>query len=255
MLYGLYLSAQGAQTRATQLEVVANNIANAGTTSFKRDLALFQSHHTFDDPYGGSANAPSALSDSTGGVTIARTITDHSQGALQKTGGTFDLALAGPGYFRVSSGSEQFLTRDGRLTRNSTGELITADGGHRVLNAEGAAVRLSAEAAGIEVAQGGTLSERLATGEVAPIGRLAVVVPDPSDRLEKRGDSLYYAASGTSPADSSTRVVQGFLESSGVSPVVETMQMIEASRGFETNLNMMKFQDESLSRLLTAARP
>lgn len=255
MLYGLYLSSQGAQARATQLEVVSNNIANAGTTSFKRDLALFQSHQTFDDAYGGSANAPSALADSTGGVTVARTITDHSQGPLQKTGGTFDLALAGPGYFRVSNGSQEFLTRDGRFLRSQEGDLVTADGGHRVLNTDGIPVAVNDEATHIEVTQDGTLSQRLVTGELIPIGRLAVVVPNPSDRLEKRGDNLYRAPSSTNAADASTRVIQGFLEGSGVNPVIETMQMIEASRGFETNLNMMKFQDESLARLLTAARP
>lgn len=255
MLYGLYLSSQGAQARATQLEVVANNIANAGTTSFKRDLALFQSHQTFDDIYGGSANAPSALANSTGGVTVGRTVTDHSQGPLQRTGGTFDFALSGPGYFRVSAGSQEFLTRDGRFTRAQSGELVTADGGYRILNTDGTPIRVNDDATQIEVTQDGTLSQRLITGEVTPIGRLAVVVPNPSDRLEKRGDSLYYAPSPAGAADSSTRVVQGFIEGSGVNPVIETMQMIEASRGFETNLNMMKFQDESLARLLTAARP
>ncbi len=79
----------------------------------------------------------------------------------------------------------------------------------------------------------------------------------PSDHraLQKAGDNLYRPAGDETPVEDGTRVIQGFLEGSGVNPVVETMRMIEASRGFETNLNMIKFQDESLARLLTASRP
>ena len=69
---------------------------------------------------------------------------------------------------------------------------------------------------------------------------------------ELRDRALRLAATLGPPG---TRVAQGFLEASGVNPVSETMRMIEASRAFETNINMMKFQDESLARLLTAARP
>ncbi|HEX6987348.1 MAG TPA: flagellar hook basal-body protein [Planctomycetaceae bacterium] len=254
MLYGLYLSAQGAQARSTQLDVVANNLANAGTTAFKRDLALFQAHRPFDLEHGGSNLAPGGLVGSTGGLTVAETVTDFSQGALEKTGGSLDLAIAGPGFFRVTDGTEELLTRDGRFARNAAGELVTA-GGRRVLSVEGTPIRLNPDAIAVEVAPDGTLSERFPTGELSAAARLAVVLPQPPDAVEKVGDNLYRAAGGVVPVGADTRVAQGFLEGSGVNPVTETMRMIEASRAFETNVNMMKFQDESLARLLTAARP
>lgn len=254
MLYGLYLSAQGAQARSTQLDVVANNLANVGTNSFKRDLALFQTHRSYDSEYGNSAQVPYGLSDSSGGMTVAETHTDFSQGSLQKTGGALDLAIAGPGFFRINNGSEEMLSRDGRFTQNASGDLMTADG-YRVLSAEGAPIRISEEAVSIEIADDGTISERAADGSLSTIAQLGLVQPSDQRALQKVGDNLYRRAGDETPVEEGTRIIQGFLESSGVNPVVETMRMIEASRGFETNLNMIKFQDESLARLLTAARP
>ena len=255
MLYGLYLSAQGAQARATQLEVTSNNLANAGTNSFKRDLALFQSHRTFDREYGGIGSPPGGLNEQTGGVTIAGTLTDHTQGSLVKTAGAFDLAIAGPGFFQVRNGGETVLTRDGRFSKNAIGDLVTADGGFPVLSAEGMPVRCNPDAVGIDISEDGLISERLPTGESVPVARLAVVLPESPNSLEKLGNNQYRAVGQVAPAARDTRVLQGFLESSGVNPVHETMQMIEASRAFETNVNMLKLQDESLARLLTAGRP
>ena len=255
MLYGLYLSAQGAQSRATQLDVTANNLANAGTNSFKRDLTLFQAHRPFDRENGASAVPPGNLNGLTGGVTVAGTLTDYTQGSITKTGGPFDLAIAGPGFFRVTNGAEELLSRDGRFARSAAGELVTADGGFRVLTVEGTPVRFNPDAVGIDVSQDGTLSERLPTGESIPVARIAVAMPQAPGAVEKLGDNLYRPIGAVGPAPPGTRILQGFLEASGVNPVAETMQMIEASRAFETNVNMMKFQDESLARLLTAARP
>ena len=255
MLYGLYLSAQGAQARSMQLEVVANNLANAGTTSFKRDLALFQSHRPYDLENGGSGVPPGSLNDSTGGITVHETFTDFTSSALEKTGGSLDVALSGPGFFRVRRGDEDLLTRDGRFARNASGDLVTADGGFQVLSSEGTPIRLTADATHLEIAQDGTLSERLANGELSTAGRLAVVIPRDMNVLEKAGNNVYRSPEDATPARPETRVAQGFVESSGVNPVTETMRMIEASRAFETNINMLRFQDESLARLLTAARP
>jgi flagellar basal body rod protein FlgG len=255
MLYGLYLSAQGAQARSMQLEVVANNLANADTSSFKRDLALFQAHRPFDLEYGGTGTPPGGLNGSTGGITVHETFTDFTPSALEKTGGSLDVAISGPGFFRVRRGDEDLLTRDGRFARNAVGDLVTADGGYQVLTGEGAPIRLNPEAVALEIAEDGTLSERLATGETSAAGRLAVVVPPDTDRLEKAGNNLYRSPEQPTPAGTDSRIAQGFVESSGVNAVAETMRMIEASRAFETNVNMLRFQDESLARLLTAARP
>lgn len=255
MLYGLYLSAQGAQARATQLEVTSNNLANAGTNAFKRDLTLFQAHPSFDRERGGGVLPPGNLSGSTGGVTVAGTLTDYSQGNLDQTKGPLDLAIAGPGFFRVSNGTEELLTRDGRFAKNAANEIVTADGGLRVLSTTGTPIRITPDAVAVDIAEDGTVSERLPTGESVPVARLSVVSPQPINAVEKLGDNLYRPIGEVAPAAGDTRVLQGFLEGSGVNPVGETMEMIQASRAFETNINMMRFQDESLARLLQGARP
>ncbi len=260
MLYGLYLSSQGAQTRASQLEVVSNNLANASTNGFKKSLALFQAHSPFEHAAAtrsqNSLNPPGGnLDGQTGGVTLAGTATDFSQGPLNQTGGSLDVALNGSGFFRVDNGTEQLLTRDGRFATNANGELVTQDGGLRALTQDGKSLVLSRDAAETRIAEDGTVSQRLATGETAVVGRLAVVAPQTPNAVERLGDGLYRATGDVRPAGPETRVAQGYVESSGVNPVSETLQMIEASRAFEMNTNMLRFQDDSLARLLSAARP
>ncbi|MDQ3332068.1 MAG: hypothetical protein M3552_15675 [Planctomycetota bacterium] len=147
------------------------------------------------------------------------------------------------------------LSRDGRFARSADGDLITADGGFQVLSSEGTAIRLNSDSTAIEIGDDGTIHERTADGELLAVARLGIVAPEDQNAVQKAGDNLYRPLGNVRPVEGGTRVVQGFVEGSGVNPVLETMRMIEASRGFETNLNMIKFQDESLARLLTAARP
>ena len=99
MIYGLYLSAQGAELQSTRLDVVANNLANAGTNSFKRNLAVFQEHLPHDLEHAQNNPVPGNLNKSTGGLALGAIITDHSNGPLLETGSKYDLALAGPGFF------------------------------------------------------------------------------------------------------------------------------------------------------------
>jgi flagellar basal body rod protein FlgG len=83
-----------------------------------------------------------------------------------------------------------------------------------------------------------------------PLGQLEVVQPAALDDLQKMGGSLYRAEGPVVPVLANVQIRQGYLEASGVNPISETVQLIEASRSFETNINMIRFQDESLSRLL-----
>ena len=255
MLYGLYLSAQGAQARATQLEVTANNIANAGTSGFKRDMALFQSHLPFDVANGSFLPTRTNAASQTGGLTVAQTVTDQSQGSLTKTDEPLDAALAGPGYFRVTDGTNELLTRDGRFTLNAAGELVTADHGERVLSTSGTPIVVAPDATGFTITTDGVLSQQFVNGASEPVARLGVVLPEIPASVQKLGNNRLRATGGTLPAGAETRVMQGMTEASGVNPVIETMGMIEASRQFESNVNLMRMQDESLGHLLSAVRP
>jgi len=250
MIYGLYLSSQGANAQATRLDVIANNLANASTHSFKRDLAVFQAHEPFDVKHGNGNEPPGRLNQSAGGLSVAEVVTDFRNGPLTPTGGTYDLALSGPGFFRVSDGQQEFLTRNGRLTVDANNELVMQDTGYQILNNGGEPIAIPEDAARIEVAADGTIHSANSEGLTSVVGQLALARPESFDELSKVGDSLYTTVQTPLPADGEVQVQQGFLEESGTRPVLEMLDMIEASRGFETNVTMIQTQDEALGRLL-----
>lgn len=255
MLYGLYLSAQGAQAQATRLDVLSNNLANAGTAGFKRDLAIFQSHRPYDLENGGFSNAPGNQSALTGGVSPAKVVTDYSNGPLVHTGGALDVALSGPGFFQVSDGNQQFLTRKGQFSLSSSGELMLQNTGMHVLSNAGNAINVPPESSRIEIGGDGTVSSVSTDGARTQVARLGLVRPGSDQQLEKVGGSLFRASSSVSPAGSDLKVQQGFSEQSGVTPVSEMIEMVQASRMVEANVNMIKYQDDALDRLLQSAAP
>src|SRR3954464_4887720 len=103
MLYGLYLSATGVMTNSYRQDVIANNIANAETVGFKRDLALFQARRTALQENGLAPSRSDKLMESRGvWVFASPTVMDHSQGEMEKTGSNLDVAIMGQGYYTVS---------------------------------------------------------------------------------------------------------------------------------------------------------
>ncbi len=255
MLYGLYLSAQGAQAQATRLDVLSNNLANAGTTGFKRDLAIFQSNRPYDIENGGFSNAPGNQSALTGGVTPAKVVTDYSEGPLVHTGGALDAALTGQGFFQVTDGKQQFLTRKGQFSLGATGDLMLQNSNMRVMSNVGNPISVPLESAKIELGSDGTISSIADDGTRTQVAKMALVRPASNQQLEKVGKNLFRANGLVSPAGSDLKLEQGFVEQSGATPVSEMVAMVQASRMVEANVNMIKYQDDALDRLLQAAAP
>jgi flagellar basal body rod protein FlgG len=245
MLYGLYLSAQGAQVQSLRQEVVSNNLANAATASFKRDLVTAQSHVPYDVENGKPGWIYDSLKNMPGGVTPAEVATDFSQGDLTQTKGGFDVALQGKGFLRVSDGKKMFLTRDGQLALGSQNQLVTRDQGLAVLNTSGQPMVNVDPERPIEVLPDGSVFQ----GDTE-VGKLAVVEPRSYGELNKVGRNLYSTSGKLTPAKPETEVKQGYVESSGIRPVASMMELIESSRVLEANVNMIHYQDDSLSRLL-----
>ncbi len=255
MLYGLYHSAQGIQAQSSRVDVIANNLANAGTSGFKRDLAIFQSHRPYDVENGVTSEPPGNQNALSGGVSAAQVATDFSTGPMTRTGSTYDVALTGRGFLQVSDGQQKYLTRNGQFTVATNGELVAQGSGMRVQSSAGGPISIPPEAMRIEIADDGTLTSIGGDGAQTQIGRLALVQPASEAQLQKMGNSLYKANGDVSPASADLQVRQGYLEGSGVSAVSEMVQMIQASRAVEANVNMIKFQDDALDRLLQAAAP
>jgi flagellar basal-body rod protein FlgF len=246
MIYGLYLSAQGAEVQSVRQDVIANNLANASTTSFKRDLALFQSHPPFDKVEGVERDLPGQLNRSTGGTSLAGIATDFANGAQIATGGKLDIALTGPGFFRVTDGKQQFLTRNGQLTIDPRGRLVTSDRGLTVQGVK----PIPPGTLELEFSEDGNVFAIDAERQRVDLGRLDLVHPATTGELQKQGDSLYRTTGQVFPAGAEVRVKQGYLEASGTNSVAEMMELIEAARAFESNINMIKFQDEALGQLI-----
>lgn len=246
MIYGFHLSAQGARAQATKLDVIANNLANTGTTAFKKALAVFQDNRPYDREYGGDAEPPGGLNESTGGITVADIVTDHSQSALVETGGKLDVAITGPGYFQVAGAQgRRFLTRNGSFTINAAGELRVQGSGHQVLSAEGDPLRVDPAGGEIRIGSDGRITQA-----GADAGQLGLFSPASQSKLQSAGNSLYVSEGPVDAAPSSVQVRQGMLEASGTNSIEEMMALIETSRAFESNVNMIRYQDETMAQLL-----
>lgn len=250
MLYGLYLSAQGADAQSFRQDVLANNIANASTTGFKRDHAVIQGHPTFDLRKGLPKDDAAQRNRSTGGVSIARIATDHSTASLEHSGRPLDVALAGPGFLRVQDANQELLTRNGRMLRSDAGQLVMEDTGLPILSTAGSPIEIPDNVSRIEIDATGVMNGYDAKGTSVFQNTLDVAQTDVT-QMEKLGQSLFKAHA---PVESvfGTSIRQGYVEASGVNPIKEMTGVIGASRNFEANINMIRMQDESLGRLLQA---
>lgn len=247
MIQGLYLSAQGAQIQQLRQEVISNNLANASTSTFKRDLIRAQSHLSYDSQRGGASKLPHNQNELPGGVTPFDVATDFSQGQLTATKNQFDVGIAGKGFIQVQDGKRTYLTRDARLAIRPDGALVTREHGHAVMGINGGGPII-----GLDPAQPLTVeidgSLRQGEGEA---GRIALLEPSDYHQIQKVGSNLYAAPGKLVAAPAETQFKQGMSEQSGVKPVSELTELIEASRAFESNVNMIKHQDEALGRLLS----
>src|SRR5450432_1669628 len=202
MIYGLYLSATGVLTNSHRQDVIANNLANAETVGFKRSLALFQQRRTEAQDSGKFGETNSTLDKIGGGLLLAPTAVDQTQGTPEPSGNNLDVAILGSGYFTVQSGDQTRLTRDGQFMTDRAGWLTLADGsGNRVLDEKGKPIAIKdVPSSQVSIDKDGTIT---AAGQaVARIGM--VDVPDKTQLVQQGGTLMSYpdmkqltAASGT----------------------------------------------------------
>ncbi len=216
-----------------EMQLVANNIANVSTTGYRRQGLIFA------EEVRALGNGAPSLSMASGEVRALYS----TQGGLTRTGGSFDLAIQGDGYFLIETPQGQQLTRAGSFTPNEAGELVTPDG-LRVLDAGGAPIFIPPDAASIAIASDGTVS---ADGQ--PAARIGLYRPtDPND-LNHRDGVRFAAPGGVEPVEDGT-ILQGFLEESNVNPVQEIARMIEVQRAYELGQKMLDREDERIRTVL-----
>jgi flagellar basal body rod protein FlgG len=252
MIYGLYLSATGVLTNSYRQDVIANNLANAETVGFKRSLALFRERRTEAQQMGQTTSTNKLLEPIGGGTLLAPTYVDHSQGHLEDTNNTLDAAILGRGYFAVQTGSGpdgMRLTRNGQFMTDRAGNLILSDGsGHKVLDFQGKTINLgNIPADRLSIRPDGTIC-----ANEQPVAKLALLdVPDET-LLRSQGSTLlsYPGNISALPTARDATVQNKFIEGSNVDPMSELTQLINAQRQLEANANMIRYQDQSLGKLV-----
>lgn len=247
MIYGLYLSAAGVMTNSYRQDVIANNIANAETVGFKKDLALFQERRTELAERGFSPQRSNALLEALGGGIFASpTQVDTTQGELEPTGNNLDVAIIGRGMLAVKHGDQTQLTRDGRMVVNHRGRLALANNENvEVLDVKGKTIPIDPRFAP-QIAKDGVVSQ-----EGKPVGQIGIFeVPDPNQLTKAGGTMLAYPdVKKIRPSVNST-LRSEFVERANVEPSSELSQLMEAQRQLEANANMIRYQDQMLSKLV-----
>lgn len=226
-------SAQSALERS--LDIVANNVANASTTGFKREGIEFDS--LLSTPDGGE---PINF------VVDRATYRDASTGPIQPTDNPLDVAIQGQGYFSVQmpDGTTAY-TRDGAFQIDNQGQLVTQQG-YPVLGAGGAPIILPATTTEVNIAADGFVSARVDQGiNLAQIGKIAVVKFDNEQQMTPQGNNLYTTTQDAAPADKAT-IVQGALEQSNVQPILEMTQLIQIQRSYEQASNLISQENQRL---------
>ena len=251
MIEGLYKSAWGALGSQIRQEAVANNMANVNTPGFRPDWVVMRSYRTRGELQSAAARPDrQALWQVGGGGMVAETRTAHRAGPVQRTGVNTDLAiLADEGFFAIERDGQRRYTRAGNFRVNPQGELVTADGGWKVIGDGGPLVVGDAN---FSVDRDGAVT-RIANGVPEVVGRVAVVGFEHPDRLLKAEGTAFSAPEGVEPqsARPEVRVQQGALEMSGTNAAQTLVNMIEAMRSYEANLNFVRIQDQLLGRAVT----
>ncbi len=244
MIYGLYESAAGMMVNEYRQNVLANNIANADTVGFKRDVATFAERLTAAEAGRRRGTTKELLESLGGGTWLGRTQTDFSEGRLVRTEEPLDVAIAGPGFLRIEKDGRQLLTRDGRLMIAPDGRLVAATDGAAVLGRAGQPILLNPRGGPVEIDEDGRIRQ---DGQM--VGWLGLVDAGNYQALRKAGAGRY-EADPRQLRRSVAKVIPGFLESSGVEPIGELVAMIEASRAFQFNAQMLTLQDQTAGRLI-----
>jgi len=212
-----------------QLDVVANNLANANTTGFKSSQLLFTQY---------LANVPNHDQQPIAFPQDFGVERNFQEGAIGTTGNPLDLAIKGDAFFVVNTAAGQRYTGDGAFTLDAQGEIIDHSG-DQVLDERGNPIVVPPNQSHVTISDDGTIST-----ESGQLAHLALVRFDNPQQLKEESAGIYDAQGAQSRPASGVKVVQGSLEGSNVEPVLEMTHLIEISRRYEQCQNMLNSEDD-----------
>lgn len=239
-----------------KLDTIANNLANAQTTAFKRSRASFEDIYyqhlklpgTLD-----SQNRPTANGLAIGlGTRVQNTQIDQSPGSLLDTNGKLDIAIVGDGFFQIQDGSQILYTRSGNFALNANGDIVlgSADRG-RLLEPN---INIPQDATDVIISPEGIVSVLQANAtSTTQVGQIQITKFVNPGGLVQLGENLYQdiGAAGSpltqTPGQQGVGVLrQRFLEASNVEPVRELVDLISTQRNFELNSQVIQAADQAL---------
>jgi len=254
MNQSLWIAKTGLDAQQTKMSNIANNLANAGTTGYKRGRAVFadllyQNVRQVGAQSSQDTQLPSGLMMGTGVRTVA-TEKLFTQGNLQQTDNQLDMAVQGRGFFQVlmPDGSQAY-TRDGTFQMDAQGQLVTS-GGFQVQPS----ISIPENAQSLTIGSDGTVSVRLpGSSAISQIGNVQLADFVNPAGLQPIGDNLFLESSASGSPQSGNpglnglgTVSQGYVETSNVNVVEELVNMIETQRAYEMNSRAISTTDQML---------
>jgi len=227
---------------ARELEVVANNIANLNTNGFKADESIFQEYIM---PVARQNDFPGATDRQLSHVIDVGTWRNMGQGAVERTGNPLDVAIDGNAFLTVQTPNGVRYTRNGSLKISPTGQLVTSDGYQ--LQGENGAITFQQTDHDISIAPDGriTVIEGANNRTETTRGRLAMVAFAQPQQLQKDGNNNFIAPAGVAATPATNvRLMQGYVEKSNVSGVVEMSRLIEITRSYAEVANLLQQQGD-----------
>lgn len=217
------------------LDLIANNIANANTTGFKSQHLMFEEYL---QDIGGSKNSYEMVSD-------YGQFMNTAQGAFETTGNPLDLAIDGEGFFSVkTAAAEPRYTRAGEFQLNAAGEIVTSQG-FPVLDNRDNPIQIPAGTNEIKIAKTG---EVMADG--AQVGQIGVWEFNNIQEVAQIGNNLFAANNAQPQAAQESFVQQGMLEKSNVQPILEMTRMLQISQENSRSSKIVKDEHERIRKAI-----
>lgn len=247
MIKGLYAAASAMLAGVNRQQAIAHDVANMETPGFKQVMTsledFMETNINITNP-----NDPTGTFSTLGrlglGVESVPDTTDFTQGALMATENSMDVALDGPGFFRVKTPAGERLTRDGRFIRDAAGNLTTVDG-YFVLNSSGAQIKLADGE--VNFASNGDI-----TVDGTAAGQLGIYsFTDPRTELTRDNNNTFIAKGAATGTEKGV-VVQSYLEGSNSNAASLMTQLVQVTRSYEAAQQLVSNQDELLGKTISS---
>lgn len=259
MLRSLFSGVAGLRNHQVRMDTLSNNIANVNTTGFKASTTNFQDALNQTLQSGGNGRDPMQVGT---GISTASIGTDVTQGALENTGRTLDLAIQGTGFFQVSDGTNTYFTRNGTFFVDDLGDVVNSNGLKLQSNGGGDINLGTNPISTLAIDTAGNITGTDVTGTAITGAQIGISTFTNPQGLTKSGDSLYTAdpaITGTetdgAPGSGGAGTIQsGYLEMSNTDLSNEFTNMITTQRGYQACARVITVSDTLLQELIDLKR-